>query len=107
MWYGFHKLIKYPFHPITNKQKFNQVEEGMDLRLHFPDGTRADGKTSYNDKYNKLRAEAANGWFELDPAYEYEGLKGDTSKGKMEQAGVYHPGRYLMRWATGKKASTQ
>ncbi len=87
------------FHPVTDKEKFNQVEEGMDFQLHFADGTRADCKTSYNDKYNNLRAEAANGWFELDPAYEYKGLKGNTSKGKMDIENVPQQARQMDAFA--------
>jgi predicted dehydrogenase len=87
------------FHPITDKEKFNQVEEGVDFQLHFPDGTMADCKTSYNDKYNQLRAEAANGWFGLDPAYEYKGLKGNTSKGKMEIENVPQQARQMDAFA--------
>jgi predicted dehydrogenase len=30
-----------------------------------------------------MRAEAQSGWFQLDPAYEYRGLKGSTSEGEM------------------------
>ncbi len=87
------------FHPVTDKEKFNQVEEGVDFQLHFADGTRADCKTSYNDKYNKLRAEASNGWFELDPAYEYKGLKGNTGKGKMEIENVPQQARQMDAFA--------
>jgi predicted dehydrogenase len=72
------------FHPKTDLKKFKEVEEGMDFQLQFADGSMADCKTSYNDKYNKLRAEAANGWFELDPAYPYTGQQGKTSKGSMD-----------------------
>ena len=31
-----------------------------------------------------MRAEAESGWFELNPAFEYRGLKGKTSDGKMK-----------------------
>ena len=81
------------------QQQVYGKEEGMDFLLHFPNGTRDDCKTSYNDKYNKLRAEAANGRFELDPAYEYKGLKGDTSKGKMEVENVPQQARQMDAFA--------
>ncbi|GAB3033889.1 Gfo/Idh/MocA family protein [Spirosoma pulveris] len=71
-------------HPVTDIEKFSKIEEGMDFSLYFPDGTEAVCKASFNDKYNKLRAEAAKGWFELSPAYAYSGLEGKTSQGKME-----------------------
>ncbi|MBC3784701.1 Gfo/Idh/MocA family protein [Spirosoma utsteinense] len=71
-------------HPVTDPKKFSKVEEGVDFQLFFADGTTADCKASFNEKFNKLRAEAAKGWFELAPAYAYSGLKGKTSQGKME-----------------------
>ncbi|WP_080239118.1 Gfo/Idh/MocA family protein [Spirosoma rigui] len=70
-------------HPVTDPKKFDKVEEGMDFQLYFPDGTVAECKTSFNDKYNKLRADADKGWFELSPAYAYGGLEGKTSEGNM------------------------
>ena len=33
---------------------------------------------------NVLRAEAEKGWFQLSPAFNYGGLQGETSAGKME-----------------------
>ncbi|WP_420146826.1 Gfo/Idh/MocA family protein [Spirosoma sp.] len=72
------------YHPVTDPEKFSKIEEGIDFQLYFADGTMANCKTSFNDKYNKLRAEAAKGWFELSPAYAYDGLEGKTSQGKME-----------------------
>jgi predicted dehydrogenase len=71
------------YHPITEPKKFDKVEEGVDFQLHFGDGSVAECKTSYNDRYNLLRAEAARGWFELSPAYAYNGIRGETSRGKM------------------------
>ncbi|MGF7216266.1 putative dehydrogenase [Spirosoma lacussanchae] len=87
------------FHPVTDKEKFNEVEEGIDFQLTFADGSVADCRTSYNDKYNKLRAEAANGWFELDPAYQYDGLKGETSRGKMDIENVNQQARQMDAFA--------
>ncbi len=70
----------------TDLEKFKEVEESMTWKLEFPDGVTADCKTSYAEIKNVLRAESDNGWFELSPAYEYDGLKGKTSKGKIEVA---------------------
>ncbi|WP_247236783.1 Gfo/Idh/MocA family protein [Telluribacter sp. SYSU D00476] len=87
------------YHPVTDPKKFDKVEEGMDFQLHFADGTVAECKTSYNDKYNKLRGEAANGWFELSPAYAYDGLKGATSQGKMNIENVPQQARQMDAFA--------
>ncbi|WP_234733787.1 Gfo/Idh/MocA family protein [Tellurirhabdus bombi] len=87
------------FHPITDKEKFKEVEEGVDFQLQFADGSLADCKTSYNDKYNQLRAEAAKGWFQLEPAYAYDGLKGETSQGKMDIKNVNQQARQMDAFA--------
>jgi predicted dehydrogenase len=86
-------------HPVTKPEIFDKVEEGMDFTLYFADGTVADCKTSFNDKYNKLRAEAAKGWFELDPAYGYGGLSGKTSEGKMDIENVPQQARQMDAFA--------
>ncbi|GAB4021468.1 Gfo/Idh/MocA family oxidoreductase [Spirosoma koreense] len=86
-------------HPVTDPEKFSKVEEGMDFQLYFADGTMAACKCSFNDKYNLLRAEAANGWFELSPAFEYSDLEGKTSKGKMEVDNVPQQARQMDAFA--------
>lgn len=87
------------YHPVTDKEKFREVEEGMDFQLQFEDGSVADCRTSYNDQYNLLRAEAANGWFELQPAYQYGGLKGKTSRGDMNVENVNQQARQMDAFA--------
>lgn len=71
------------FHKKTDFEKFAEVEEGLDWEMEFPSGARAACQTSYSQEYNLLRAEAEKGWFELQPAYAYNGLKGKTSDGPM------------------------
>jgi predicted dehydrogenase len=63
--------------------KFATVEEAIDWQMEMPDGTIAKCTSSYSEKRNRLRVEAENGWFELDPAYPYHDLKGKTSDGEM------------------------
>ena len=70
--------------PKTDPEKFKTVEESLTWQMEFADGTIAECKTSYSEDMNLLRAEAENGWFELSPSYEYNGLKGKTSKGEMK-----------------------
>ncbi len=43
----------------------------------------AECRTSYSGSANTIRAEAENGWFELNPAFYYAGLKGSTADGKI------------------------
>ncbi|WP_111627692.1 Gfo/Idh/MocA family protein [Larkinella arboricola] len=86
-------------HPVTDPEKFSNVEEGIDFTLYFADDTTAECRASFNDKYNQLRAEAANGWFELSPAYGYSGLEGKTSKGKMDIENVPQQARQMDAFA--------
>ncbi|HYF30367.1 MAG TPA: Gfo/Idh/MocA family oxidoreductase [Chitinophagaceae bacterium] len=70
--------------PKNDKEKFKSVEESLTWQMEMPGGAIAECFTSYSEEKNLLRAEAENGWFELSPAYNYEGLKGKTSDGKMK-----------------------
>ncbi|PTY08434.1 glucose-fructose oxidoreductase [Opitutaceae bacterium EW11] len=70
--------------PKTDPERFREVEETLTWTMEFPSGTRAECITSYNENYNHLRGEAANGWFELSPAYSYRGIRGKTSSGRMD-----------------------
>jgi predicted dehydrogenase len=67
----------------ADSKKFKEVEESLTWQMEMPNGIIAECKTSYSKEMNVLRAEAEKGWFELSPAYEYEGIKGKTSNGKM------------------------
>jgi predicted dehydrogenase len=68
----------------TDLKRFSEVEESITWRMEFPDGAVAECETSYAKELNLLRAEAEKGWYQLDPAYEYKGLKGKTSEGKID-----------------------
>ena len=74
--------------PKTDPAKFEGLEEGIRWTMYFGDDVIADCDTSYSKNQNLMRAEAESGWFELNPAYEYEGLKGSTSEGEMQFAPV-------------------
>lgn len=68
----------------TDLKRFSEVEQSMTWQMEFPGGILAECRTSYAEELNLLRAEAEHGWFQLKPAYEYKGLKGDTSNGKFD-----------------------
>jgi predicted dehydrogenase len=69
------------FTPETGTGYFKDVEAGVDWQLRFADGTVADCRTTYAQNMSgRLRADAAHGWFELEPAFGYGGLAGKTSK---------------------------
>lgn len=75
--------LRAQFHPVTNPEKFKTVEEGIQWEMEFPNGAFAVCDSSYTTDANLLRMEAANGWVELEPAYEYKGLKGLSSEGEI------------------------
>lgn len=75
--------VKARFHEKTDGVKFNEVEEGISWEMDFPEGIKAVCDTSYSEPYNFLRGEAVSGWFELEPAFPYDALKGETSEGPM------------------------
>lgn len=71
------------FDPVTDSKRFNSVEEGITWEMEMENGAIARCKSSYSRDGNLLRAEAEQGWFELNPAYEYADLKGETSIGPL------------------------
>jgi predicted dehydrogenase len=73
--------------PVSDTEKFIDIEETLHWQMHMPDGTVADCRTSYSGAANTINVQAENGWFTLNPAFYYEGLKGTTSDGKI----IAHP----------------
>jgi predicted dehydrogenase len=71
------------FHAKTDHEKFSDVEEGIDWEMDFGGGIKAICESSYSRDIDMLKGEAVSGWFELQPAYAYNGLKGHTSEGPM------------------------
>lgn len=70
--------------PKTKPELFKNIEESLSFQLEFPNGITAECKCSYSEDLNLLHADAEKGWFELSPAYAYEGIKGKTIDGKMD-----------------------
>ena len=70
--------------PISDKEKFIDIEETLTFQMEMPGGLKAECKTSYTDGMNYLKAEADNGFFEMQPAFNYSGLKGKTSNRVLE-----------------------
>ena len=89
--------------PKKDKEKFAEVEESLTWEMEMSDGTIARCKTSYSESLHTLRAEAENGWFELDPAYDYKGIKGETSEGKMDFPQVNQQARQMDDFAQAIK----
>ena len=69
--------------PVSDKEKFTDIEETLDWQMEMSNGMIAECRTSYSGSANTIRVEAENGWFELNPAFYYAGLKGSAADGKI------------------------
>lgn len=67
----------------TDPGKFDEVYETLLWQLEFPGGAVATSSTTYGAYVNRLYAMAPEGWFEVTPAYGYDGIRGRTSRGAM------------------------
>jgi predicted dehydrogenase len=66
----------------TDATKFRDVDETMTFQLTFPSGVIAHCVTSYRvPGINAVKAFADRGWFGLEPAYDYAGIRGSRSDG--------------------------
>jgi predicted dehydrogenase len=67
----------------TDRKKFAEVDETMAWTATFPSGAIAYCSTSFNTfGMGSYRAHTERGWFGLNPAFNYGGLKGARSDGK-------------------------
>jgi len=67
----------------TDPVKFKEVDESIVWQLRFPSGIMAYCSTTYLvNGINRYMAYAEKGWFGLDPAYSYGGIRGRRSDGK-------------------------
>jgi predicted dehydrogenase len=63
--------------------KFREVDETIAWAMKFPGGTMAQCNTTYAfSGINRFRAHSPKGWFGLNPAYSYSGIKGLRSDGQ-------------------------
>nr|WP_298726982.1 Gfo/Idh/MocA family oxidoreductase [uncultured Steroidobacter sp.] len=67
----------------TDPVKFKEVDETVTWTAQFPGGATAYCTASFKvGGIKNFRANCDRGWFELDPAYYYGGIKGARSDGK-------------------------
>ena len=95
--------------PVTDKEKFIDIEETLSWQMEMPGGLVAECRTSYSERMNLLHAEAKNGWFELSPAFNYSNIEGRTIESKMEFEMVSQQARQMDAFALAvknNKAST-
>jgi len=71
------------FETKTDLARFAEVDESISWQMRFPGGVLASCSTTYNArKLNRVRLYAERGWFGLEPAFSYRGLKGERLDGK-------------------------
>jgi glucose-fructose oxidoreductase len=79
------------FDPVTRPETFSEVEQSLHWTMEFADGAIAKCRASYTEAVSTLRAEAANGWAQLDePAFYYDEPILSTSRGKPHFPKVNH-----------------
>lgn len=99
--------VRARFDEVTDPEKFSSVEEGITWEMDMTTGVVATCTSSYNRNGSQLRAEAERGWFELAPAYEYGGLKGNTSEGRMRLRNSFQQVAQLDDFAMSVKRNTE
>jgi predicted dehydrogenase len=63
--------------------RFTDIEESIVWQSRFPSGVLAQCATSYDaGPAGYVRAITEHGWFSLDPAFNYQGIRGMRSDGK-------------------------
>ena len=89
--------------PISDPEKFVDIEETLTWQMEMPDGFKAECKTSYSDGMNYLKAEATKGIFELQPAFSYSGIRGRTSERIIEFLPLSQQARQMDAFALAVK----
>ena len=67
--------------PVSDTEKFNGIEETLEWQMKMPDGLVARSRTSYSEDIGFIKVETENGWFQLNPAFNYNGLQFTASDG--------------------------
>jgi len=74
---------------VTKPTYFYDVEETIEWQLEFEGGVIANCMASYTQKADLLSGTAENGWWRVQPAFTYEGKKGETKDGPMPFENTY------------------
>ena len=71
-------------HTTPGDERFKEVEETIHFQLRFPSGVLANCSSSYGySGQNRYRVVTAKGWFELEPATSYTGLRLRVRRGNV------------------------
>jgi glucose-fructose oxidoreductase len=60
----------------------------MAFQLEFPGGATASCEASFGKNMNELMVTCTKGWYKLSPFSAYNGIKGETSDGKILNAPI-------------------
>ena len=67
--------------PVSDTEKFVGVEETLQWEMEMPGNIKAYCRTSYSEDVGFLKVNCSNGWFMLEPSFNYNGLKFTASDG--------------------------
>ena len=71
-------------HTTPGDERFKEVEETINFQLRFPSGILANCTSSYGfSGQNRYRVITTKGWFELEPATSYTGLRMRVRRGNV------------------------
>jgi predicted dehydrogenase len=69
----------------SNEPRFKEVPESVAWMMRFPSGVIAHCSCGFGgEESRRYRVHCADGWFELDPAFGYRGLRLNVKKGKQK-----------------------
>ncbi len=68
--------------PVSDTKKFLDIEETLQWQMEMPGGITANCRTSYSEDMGYLKVNCTNGWFQLNPAFNYNGLQFSASDGR-------------------------
>ena len=89
--------------PKTNPEKFKEVEQSLSWQFEMPGNIICEGRASYADGMNFLKAEAEKGIFELTSAFNYAGQRGNTPAGAMDFPRVNQQAKQMDAFASALK----
>ncbi len=70
----------------SSDPRFKEVEEAINFQLRFPSGVLASCTSSYGySSQNHIRVVCTDGWYELDPATSYDGLRFYVHRNNLSQ----------------------
>lgn len=81
------------FGPVTDAEKFREVEDGISWQMKFPSGAYMTGYSGYKNYVDHLTIGAARKTYKIEPAYSYGPLKGEVygeANGGLDFAHEHH-----------------